>query len=308
LHAGWAANVHIRSPKGTHKIIRGKDTVTHADAWRITIVKKQVNPAVNKHIKDQQKYVKYKGLVYCVTVPNHVIYVRSSGKCLNSYQIPVWSGNSFRHGQKGTIGFKPRSQDLPFNSQGISPDIVMNSLALPSRMTIAMIIEMVSGKAVLLTSPLHTVTLVEIGLGAKDSDGKVVEPVDDPKGKYQNKLSNTFTDAFSHPAHKSIVDATPFRKTFSIELIKDELRKYGSEYGDELLTDGVTGESLRALIFFGPAYSQRLKHMVIEKKHARAKGGRTTLVRQPMEGRAAGGGLRVGRNVPKCITNLRICC
>jgi DNA-directed RNA polymerase beta subunit len=307
LHCGWAANAHIKSPKGTHKIIRGKDTVTQADAWRITVVKTQTRPAVNKHKKNQQNYVKYKGLVYCVTVPNHVIYVRSSGNCPNSYQIPVWSGNSFRHGQKGTIGFKPRSQDLPFNSQGISPDIVMNSLALPSRMTIAMIIEMVSGKAVLLTSPLHTVTLVEIGLGAKDSDGKVVEPVDDPKCKYQNKLSNTFTDAFSHPAHKSIVDATPFRKIFSIELIKDELRKYGSEYGDELLTDGVTGESLRALIFFGPAYSQRLKHMVIEKKHARAKGGRTTLVRQPMEGRAAGGGLRVGRNVPKCITNLRIC-
>lgn len=41
--------------------------------------------------------------------------------------------------------------------------------------------------------------------------------------------------------------------------------------GKDFVTSGITGEPLQAYIFFGPVYYQKLKHMVIDKMHARAR-------------------------------------
>ena len=57
---------------------------------------------------------------------------------------------------------------------------------------------------------------------------------------------------------------------------------------------GFTGKQLKGLVFIGPTYYQRLKHMVQDKVHARARGQLQTLCRQPVEGRSRDGGLRVG--------------
>lgn len=79
-------------------------------------------------------------------------------------------------------------------------------------------------------------------------------------------------------------DGTPF-EDFDISKIEKRLEELGYDpKGYEEMYNGMTGEKLKMKIFFGPTYYQRLKHMVQDKLHGRARGPRTLLTRQPPEG------------------------
>jgi len=64
--------------------------------------------------------------------------------------------------------------------------------------------------------------------------------------------------------------------------------------GNHVMYNGMTGEQIQANIYMGPTYYMRLKHMVKDKINFRARGPNQQLTRQPVQGRANDGGLRIG--------------
>ena len=200
---------------------------------------KKKNVWVNEDHVQEDSIVHYDGKVYCLEVPNHVLLVRRNGK-------PVWSGNSSRSGQKGVCGMLYGQWDMPFTESGITPDLIMNPQAIPSRMTLSQIMETVTGKSCAING--------------------------------------------------TVADATGFTG-INVDDVIAELKETGfNEFGYEEMYNGFTGEKMKAKIFIGPTYYQRLKHMVDDKMHARASGAVQMLTRQPLEGRAREGGLRFGEH------------
>lgn len=90
------------------------------------------------------------------------------------------------------------------------------------------------------------------------------------------------------------IDGTTFGSEKESDL-RAALESLGfKEDGTEVMYSAITGRAYTARIYIGNMYYQRLKHMVANKVHSRARGPIQLLTRQPTEGRAKEGGLRLG--------------
>ncbi len=91
-----------------------------------------------------------------------------------------------------------------------------------------------------------------------------------------------------------VLDGTPFSGQ-SVPDLEAQLQSMGFRFdGKETMYDGVSGKKMDAKIYVGNMYYLKLKYMVKNKIHARASGKVALLTRQPTEGRARGGALRLG--------------
>lgn len=284
LHCGWAANAKVRYESGRHHIIKGKDTVTHADSWRLTIIKTQLSPAVNKHTKNQQNWVDPTHQnVYCCTVPNGLLYVRNT---TGEGQKPVWCGNSGVHGQKGTVGTIYPTNKMPYlKNRGYTADMLINPLAFPSRMTIGMLLEMIMG-----------VAITSSALSTDEFDKPLC--LDEELEGCESEMKKTwrYPEGFDPKNYEHLSgDASPWDKSFSIDTFYDALKRIGmDQYSEEIAVNPETGEELKYPVFSSVVFYQRLKHMSVDKIHARARGNRHGFHKQPTEGRKKGGGFRFG--------------
>lgn len=100
-------------------------------------------------------------------------------------------------------------------------------------------------------------------------------------------------------------DATPFQNAESkdtVESISAKLHALGYQLrGNEVMYNGFTGKKMEVMIFLGPTFYQRLKHLVDDKMHSRGRGPVQILTRQPTEGRSRDGGLRFGEMERDCM-------
>ncbi|GMG08182.1 unnamed protein product [[Candida] boidinii] len=98
--------------------------------------------------------------------------------------------------------------------------------------------------------------------------------------------------------HGIAQDSTPWKfneDDTPADFFGEQLKSAGYNYhGNEPMYSGATGEELRADIYIGVVYYQRLRHMVNDKFQVRSTGPVNSLTMQPVKGRKRSGGIRVG--------------
>jgi DNA-directed RNA polymerase beta subunit len=173
---------------------------------------------------------------------------------------------SSTNGQKGTIGMIYSEEDLPFDSQGLPPDIIVSPFCIPSRMTLGQLYEMVSGN---------------------DISSKSLNKYCPICVEYKRHLKNRCEfDCILTQYIENYIYSTPFYS----ELIP----KHFKDIQGQIFYDGRTGKKLNTLVFDGFIYYQRLKHLAADKLYSRTTGPLQVVTRQPREGRSVDGGHRFG--------------
>uniref|UniRef100_A0A7I4B6I7 DNA-directed RNA polymerase subunit beta n=1 Tax=Physcomitrium patens TaxID=3218 RepID=A0A7I4B6I7_PHYPA len=179
------------------------------------------------------------------------------------YRFPI-VGDKFtsRHSQKGVIGAILSQEDLPFIKDGIVPELIINPHAIPSRMTMGHLLEMVMCKIYVLDS---------------------------------NNARDPMLPSKPKSRESSCIDATAFNKAY--RSFEADIAKFSKEK----MYCGTTGLPIEARVATGICYYHALRHQARDKAHSISKGVIQSLTKQPVEGRSRKGGLRFGEMEKDCL-------
>ena len=202
-----------------------------------------------------------------------------------------------RHGNKGVISAIMPIEDMPYDEKGVSVDIVLNPLGVPSRMNVGQILETHLGMAAK-------------GLGEKiDAMIKQQKAVADIRqflGKIYNhsdEVKQEDLDSFSDPEILELAGnlrtGVPMGTQAFDGAKESEVKKMLRladlpDSGQVTLFDGRTGDQFDRPVTVGYMYMLKLNHLVDDKMHARSTGSYSLVTQQPLGGKAQFGGQRFG--------------
>nr|WGO62740.1 RNA polymerase subunit RPO132 [Wadden Sea poxvirus] len=176
-----------------------------------------------------------------------------------------------RTSQKGTIAYIADESELPYDRNGIKPDIIINSTSIFSRKTLSMLIE------VILTSAYASKPF---------NNQNQNRPICFPSSNETN--IDIYLD-FAKKCHE-------YNYTnLSEQELEDKI------FCETTLYDPETDMPYTSKIFTGPIYYLRLRHLTQDKATVRCRGKKTKLIRQANEGRRRGGGIKFGEMERDCL-------
>lgn len=182
-----------------------------------------------------------------------------------------------RHGNKGIVARILPVEDMPRLPDGTPVDCVLSPLAIPSRMNVGQLLEIMLGWA---GKELETQMITPIFDGA--SEEQIKDYVEKAKTKILNEKKKVLVD-----------------RGLKGRGLEKSLNKFASESlptNDCKVTlyDGRTGEPFMEKVTIGIMYVMKLNHLVEDKMHARSTGPYSLITRQPLGGKAQFGGQRFG--------------
>jgi DNA-directed RNA polymerase subunit beta len=200
-----------------------------------------------------------------------------------------------RHGNKGVISKIVPVEDMPCMADGMTVDIVLNPLGVPSRMNVGQILETHLGWAAkglglkigeLLKQQAKVAELRKLLARIYNGGGRVEE-------------IESFTDdeilVLAEHLKEGVPFATPVFDGATEREIKEMLDLAGMpKTGQVTLHDGRTGDAFERPVTVGFMHMLKLHHLVDDKMHARSTGPYSLVTQQPLGGKAQFGGQRFG--------------
>ena len=200
-----------------------------------------------------------------------------------------------RHGNKGVVSRICPIEDMPYDANGETVDIVLNPLGVPSRMNVGQILETHLGMAA-------------YGIGRKIDElirhkanaKKVREYLKEiytskEELKEISSLKDNALMEMTNNLREGLPIATPVFDGASEAQIKALLTAAGvPTSGQVQLYDGQTGDPFDREVTVGYMYMLKLNHLIDDKMHARSTGPYSLVTQQPLGGKAQYGGQRFG--------------
>jgi len=202
-----------------------------------------------------------------------------------------------RHGNKGVISVIKPVEDMPYDENGDTVDIVLNPLGVPSRMNVGQVLETHMGMA---AKGLGVKIDAMIKAQSKAAEirkflQEIYDVGDTVYGTDLKELSDGEVLELASNLRKGVPIATPvFDGANEVELKKMLTLAGLSDTGQTVLYDGRSGDKFDRPVTVGYMYMLKLNHLVDDKMHARSTGSYSLVTQQPLGGKAQFGGQRFG--------------